>query len=87
MAAITTIAKDGDLFIETVSQKAYRANNVFQALGAFIKDDPVFSRAADEPWKIVDGKEQSFRVWRCSYLRETASVPVCPRNIVFIKEV
>lgn len=84
---MTVLAKDGDIFIETVSQKAYKANNIFQALGAFIAQDPVFSKAAGESWKIVDGKEQCFRVWRCSYLRETASLPVCPRSIVFVKEV
>lgn len=86
MAAITTIAKDGDIFIETISQKAYRAQNVFQALGAFIAQDEVFSKAADAPWKIVESKEQCFRVWRCSYRRETASVPACPRALVFVKE-
>jgi len=87
MATITTITKDGDLYIETGSQKVFRAHNIFQVLGAFVAQDPVFSRAASEAWKIEDGKEQCFRVWRCSYRRETAKAPVCPRNVTFIREV
>lgn len=86
MAAVTVIAKDGDTFIETISQKTYKAHNIFQVLGAFIAQDEVFSKAAGESWKIVDGKDQAFRTWRCSYHRETASAPACPRCIVFVKE-
>lgn len=87
MAAVTVIAKDGDIYIETGSQTVYKAHNVYQALGAFIKDDPVFCKATDEHWTINDGKEQCFRVWRCSYLREKPKSPVCPRNVTFVKEV